>query len=129
MWQNILIVGLGGFLGAIARYALSLAIPRQETSSFPISTLLVNLIGSLLIGLIFGFFAKHEFVNEKLLLFLTIGVCGSFTTFSTFSLELFQLFTQGKWHFASIYLFASIFGGIVLVYLGFIAFSSLKFHV
>lgn len=124
MWQNIFIVGLGGFLGAIARYGLSLAIPRQEPSSFPISTLLVNLIGSLLIGLIFGFFAKHEFVNEKLLLFLTIGVCGSFTTFSTFSMDNFQMITQGKWFFALIYTFLSVFGGFLLVYFGFLFFKN-----
>ncbi|MDY0216334.1 MAG: fluoride efflux transporter CrcB [Bacteroidales bacterium] len=118
MLQNILVVGLGGFLGAIARYGFSFAIPKQELSSFPFSTLLVNLIGCLLIGLIFGFVAKQDLFNEKLLLFLTIGFCGSLTTFSTFSLESFHLLTQGKWLSVLFYISISTIGGLFFVYLG-----------
>ncbi|MDD2413283.1 MAG: fluoride efflux transporter CrcB [Bacteroidales bacterium] len=126
MLQNILVVGLGGFFGAIARYSFSFAIPKQELSSFPFSTLLVNLIGSLLIGLIFGFIAKQQMFNEKLFLFLTIGFCGSFTTFSTFSLENFQLLTQGKWLLVLLYTLVSVVCGLFLIYLGFLVFKNPK---
>lgn len=126
MLQNILVVGLGGFFGAIARHGFSFAIPKQELSSFPFSTLLVNLIGSLLIGLIFGFIAKQQMFNEKLFLFLTIGFCGSFTTFSTFSLENFQLLTQGKWLLVLLYTLVSVVCGLFLIYLGFLVFKNPK---
>lgn len=118
MLQNILVVGLGGFLGAIVRYGFSMAIPKQGLSTFPFSTLLVNLIGCLLIGLIFGFIAKQNLFNEKLFLFLTIGFCGSFTTFSAFSLDSFHLLSQGKWLSVLFYISISTIGGLFLVYLG-----------
>ncbi|TGK02701.1 fluoride efflux transporter CrcB [Leptospira langatensis] len=82
--MNLVYVGLGGFLGSVARYLIHLWLPR-ESGSFPISTLLVNVLGSLAIGLLYGF--GQNKIEDELRLFATVGFCGGFTTFSSFALE------------------------------------------
>ena len=86
MFCNCLAVGAGGALGAVCRYGMSL-LPVLQRGAFPLPTLLTNLLGAILIGLVVG--AGHRWANlsPTLLLFLRVGVCGGFTTFSTFSLE------------------------------------------
>ena len=109
MIRNILWVGWGGFLGSILRYACYL-FPVKSDSFW--TTLSVNLVGSFIIGLIIAFVNKGFVVSEELRLFLTVGICGGFTTFSTFSMEMAQLSQQGKWLSFSLYLSLSIIGGI-----------------
>lgn len=82
--RSILFVGLGGAIGAAGRYLISL-IPVK--GAFPFLTFLTNLLGAILIGVIVGFAASKENASKDLVLFLKTGVCGGFTTFSTFSLE------------------------------------------
>lgn len=90
-----LYVGLGGFIGSIGRYLVGLAfIPIA--SNFPFSTLLINFAGSLVIGMVGEFSIKIAPLKPDLLLFLTIGICGGFTTFSTFSLETINLLEKSK---------------------------------
>ena len=110
MIKNFLWVGLGGFLGSILRYACYL-IPVKFDSFW--TTLSVNLIGSFIIGLIMALINKGFVVSDELRLFLTVGICGGFTTFSTFSMEITYLSHQGKWLQFSIYLSLSILGGIL----------------
>jgi len=83
---DILAVGVGGFLGAVCRYLISL-IPLDRSFTFPIKTLLINIVGCMIIGIITIAASKNAEMNPYLLLFLKVGVCGGFTTFTTFALE------------------------------------------
>ena len=81
---NCLFVGLGGFIGAVCRYLIGL-LPVQSESGFPYKTFLINVAGAFLIGCIATYAGKHPSVNPQLVLFLKVGICGGFTTFSTFA--------------------------------------------
>lgn len=89
--MNFTFVALGGALGAVARYAISL-IPLKI--QFPILTLITNILGAILIGVIVGITDKKPDVSHNAVLFWKTGVCGGFTTFSTFSLEAYKLFEE-----------------------------------
>lgn len=104
---NCFCVGMGGFLGAAARYLLSL-IPVQDKSGFPWNTFFINAAGAFLIGCISAFAAKKEIGSSSLILFLKTGVCGGFTTFSTFALESYVLMENGKGVLSVIYMIASV---------------------
>ena len=103
--NNILIVGLGGAIGAAGRYLISL-LPVK--TSFPALTLITNLIGAVLIGFITGI-AVNKGIREKWILFWKTGVSGGFTTFSAFSLESFSLIKGGKSALGVIYISISVF--------------------
>ena len=113
--MNILAVGIGGFFGAICRYFLSEWIPVN--GEFPLATLLVNWIGCFCLAIMLTSVSLKW--NPKVKLALTTGFFGAFTTFSTFSLESFQLIQQGTYFIAIVYLLASLFGGLVFSLLGF----------
>ncbi len=104
---NCLLVGLGGFIGAVLRYLISL-IPIKNPESFPVNTFIINIVGALAIGCLAFAASKNENIDPKLLLFLKVGICGGFTTFSTFSLETAELIKSGSVVTALIYVFASI---------------------
>lgn len=90
-----LLVGIGGGLGAVGRYALGHAL-SPVSASFPFATLLINFIGAVVIGLITELSQRLIPLPPSLFLFLTTGICGGFTTFSTFSLETIHLFEKGR---------------------------------
>lgn len=113
---NCLFVGIGGFIGAILRYLISL-IPIKNPSTFPINTFVVNMAGALAIGLIALVISKNESIDSRLILLLKVGICGGFTTFSTFSLESAELIKSGSYLTAIIYITASIVASILLVML------------
>lgn len=104
---NILAVGLGGAIGAMARYGTGVLSARIFGLSFPYGTLGVNIVGCLIMGLIVGMFALREPVDPALKLFLTAGVLGGFTTFSAFSLEAIMLYER-KPALALVYVLASV---------------------
>ena len=91
---NCLCVGAGGCVGAIARYLMGLAIPAHQ-SGFPLGTFAVNVIGAFAIAFIATWFLRHVGLDARLLLFLMTGVCGGFTTFSSFTWESLQLIQRG----------------------------------
>ena len=116
--RNIIAVGAGSFIGGIARYLVSLAM-KGISKGFPWATLLVNLLGCLIIGLLWGFLSRNTSESTSWGLFLTVGLCGGFTTFSTFSKEALTMLQTGQiWGFAS-YIALSILAGIALVALGY----------
>ena len=116
--RNIIAVGAGSFIGGIARYLVSLAM-KGISKGFPWATLLVNLLGCLIIGLLWGFLSRNAYESTSWGLFLTVGLCGGFTTFSTFSKEALTMLQTGQiWGFAS-YIALSILAGIALVALGY----------
>ena len=112
--MNFIFVALGGALGACGRYAISL-IPVK--SHFPFITLIINLLGALLIGFIVGF-AECRSVSKNSMLFLKTGVCGGFTTFSTFSLEAYNLIASKNYGLCGLYVILSAAGCIAGVWCG-----------
>lgn len=112
--DKFLWIGLGGAIGSIFRYTLSL-LPIK--SSFPILTLITNLLGAFIIGVVVGLFEK-QYLSSQIHLFLKTGLCGGFTTFSTFSLETLTLLENDMIFIAIIYALISVVGCIVGVYLG-----------
>ncbi len=112
---NILSVGLGGCIGAVCRYLIGL-IPMNETTSFPIKTFGINVIGCILIGVITVVAAKNSSLNPHVLLFLKVGLCGGFTTFSTFALETVDLMKNGNVMMAFLYVLGSVLVGVGVVF-------------
>ncbi len=104
---SCLMVGIGGFFGSILRYLVSL-IPLGDQGSFPYKTLITNVVGAFLIGLIVALSLNNPSFNEKYVLLLKTGFCGGFTTFSTFSQESVSLFQGGKVLLAIVYIVLSI---------------------
>ena len=115
--KSVLIVFLGGGLGSIFRYLINLLIKNQE-GEFPINTFLVNMVGSFLIGILFGYLNENNYVNNNVMLFLVIGFCGGLTTFASFTYDSYELISFGKIFFLIIYNFLSILIGVALVYFG-----------
>lgn len=116
--RNILVAGAGSFIGGAARYLTSLAL-KDVSKGFPWATLAVNLTGCFLLGLLWGLFSKNATGDSNWALFLTVGLCGGFTTFSTFSKEALMMLQAGNvWSFAC-YVAISIAAGVALVALGY----------
>lgn len=112
---NCLIVGLGGAVGAVMRYLIGL-LPFNPDNSFPIKTFIINVVGAFVIGIVAALAAKNA-MNPKLVLFLKVGICGGFTTFSSFALETDQLLMKGQSLTAVLYVLLSIFAGVMAVFL------------
>ena len=116
--KSILAVGAGSFLGGSGRYLVSLAM-KGVSKGFPWATLAVNLAGCFLIGLLWGLFSKNGSDSSNWALFLTVGLCGGFTTFSTFSNEALVMLQGGNiWGFSG-YVAISVIAGIALVAFGY----------
>lgn len=94
--MNIVFVGLGGFIGASTRYLISLYASKIFTSKIPIGTLTVNILGSLIIGIVMELTLKTSLISPHMKLFLTTGFLGGLTTFSTFSYETMELIEKGE---------------------------------
>ena len=107
-------VGLGGFLGAVLRYLIGL-IPLDLDSGFPIKTFIINIVGCFAIGLITAAAAKNNNMNSNLVLFLKVGICGGFTTFSSFALETADLIKAGSVGVAVLYAVLSLVIGSLAV--------------
>lgn len=114
----ILLAGSGGFIGSVARYGLQQLTQRLVPGIFPLGTLLVNITGCFAIGLIYGFAGRQVLFSSDWKLFLAIGLCGGFTTFSSFSYENIRLLQDGHALQALIYITASIIIGLAVTYAG-----------
>lgn len=111
---EVIFVGIGGAIGSVLRYAISL-IPCKQT--FPLLTLFTNVCGAVLIGYLAGIATKKD-VSPHTLLFLKTGLCGGFTTFSTFSLEAYTLMQNGNYGYAILYILLSLTGCLFGVWCG-----------
>ena len=117
--QAYLWVGLGGAVGAMGRFGLGSAISRVWTNSFPLGTLLVNVLGAVLMGLLMGALGRVSPAwSEPARLFVAVGVLGGFTTFSSFSLETVTLIERGQVLSAAAYVLLSVVVCLAGLYLG-----------
>ncbi len=116
--KDLLLIGLGSCLGGMARHLVGLGVRHLGVVSLW-GTLAVNLLGCLLIGLLAGLFARHPNVSLAVQRFLTIGVCGGFTTFSTFSRDGLTLWQEGRLLAFVLYVAGSVVAGLVAVAAGY----------
>lgn len=117
MLTNCLAVGAGGFIGSVFRYLIG-TIPFLNKWDFPLHTLIINILGAIMIGMIVRYADSYDTANTTAVLFLKVGLCGGFTTFSTFSLESLELLQNGKWLLFGTYAALSIVLCIAGVFLG-----------
>ncbi|RXQ92215.1 fluoride efflux transporter CrcB [Ancylomarina salipaludis] len=120
MIKNVLLIGIGGFVGSVARYFLSRLNLNVDFYAIPIGTLSVNVLGSFIIGLLMGISDKSTILTADLRLLLMVGLCGGFTTFSSFTSENLMLMHNGQFFSVFLYTGLSILLGFLAVYLGFI---------
>ena len=119
MLKSILLVGIGSFFGGALRYAVSVLMKNLCSQGFPWGTLLVNLVGCFAFGVIFALFGKFSSSGSAWCLLLTTGVCGGFTTFSTFASESVQMLQNGNLGGFVGYVATSLVAGLALVALGY----------
>ena len=112
---NCIFVGLGGFIGAVCRYLIGL-VPMKAQPVFPVKTFLINIIGAFVIGLIAALAAKNSSMDPHLILFLKVGICGGFTTFSTFAFKTTDLLQGGNTGVALFYAILSVVLGVMAVF-------------
>ncbi len=118
--KALLLVGLGGFLGAVTRWQLGSWLDRLSNGSkFPVGIFVVNGVGCLLMGLLFGWFSTRDGFSDSWRLFAAVGFLGAFTTFSTFSHNTLTLFHEGHANLAFANILASVIVGMLAVWLGY----------
>ena len=115
---NIIAIALGGAIGAVLRYLLGNQISIIFGTNFPFSILIINVIGSFFMGMAIESFNLFSITNEPLQKFLTVGILGAFTTFSTFSLDALDLIMKNRISDAFLYISASVLLAIVFLFLG-----------
>ena len=113
--MQALLVGVGGFAGAIARWFLDGWISARNPTAFPLGTLVINATGSFLLGLLFAWILERGVLPADLRAPLMIGFLGAYTTFSTFMLESWRLVEDGAWLLAALNLGGSVLVGLVAV--------------
>ena len=118
MFKTLILIGIGGGLGSILRYLTGFVFFKFYSSTFPLATFSINLIGCFIIGILIAFSSKQFILSEQLKFFLITGFCGGYTTFSAFSTENIQLFLKGEYLITALYIAASVFFGILAVFLG-----------
>jgi CrcB protein len=119
MLKNFLLVALGGGLGSALRYACQRIFQLSYTGFFPVGTFIVNITGSILIGILWGLSIRSASFNENWKLILMTGLCGGFTTFSAFSQESISLLRDGKTNLFFLYVIASIVIGLLATFYSF----------
>lgn len=117
MGRNLLFVGAGGFIGTLCRYGVSKMIPLSE-SGFPQAILLINLAGCLFLGWFLTYCLRSTMISAETRLFLGTGFTGAFTTFSTFTVDTVELFRNGQMLTAWLYVMLSVFGGLIMAFIG-----------
>ena len=119
MIRDILLVGAGSAIGGILRLLAGKAFMQFFQYPFPIATFAVNISGSFLIGLLYALYGKTGSLSPSVLLFLTTGLCGGFTTFSSFTYENLLLMKSGQYMMAAAFIVGSLVLGIIAVFAGY----------
>lgn len=118
MVKILLIIGTGSFIGGVLRYLISKLIQNSMISSFPFGTFVVNILGCFLIGVIYGLSERGNYISTEWKMFLTVGFCGGFTTFSTFANENVSMLRDGNFMSFAVYTSLSVFLGLSATYFG-----------
>lgn len=116
--KQVLVIWIGGGFGSLLRYWMQLLASKLLAVSFPVGTLIVNISGCFLIGLFYGMLTKSAFTNSDWKLFLVTGLCGGYTTFSSFSYESISLFKEGNYLYFITYIVSSFILGLMATVVG-----------
>jgi fluoride exporter len=123
MVKNILLIGLAGGVGSIARFLCQKYVHDWYPHPFPFGTFLVNILGCFLIGLFYGLSEKGNILTPEWRIMLTTGFCGGFTTFSSFAFENVNLLKNGDFLYVGLYVAGSVILGITATYAGMLFFK------
>ena len=115
----VLMVAVGGALGSVGRYVVTLAVQTRAGAGFPAGTLVVNVSGAFLLGLIMRYAVQSFAITPEMRLLLPTGLCGGYTTFSTFSYETARMTEDGEWRTALLYVLLSVVLSLTAMFLGF----------
>ena len=118
MLRSLIFIGLGSFAGGILRYLTQQYMQKYFPSSIPLGTLTVNIIGCFVIGIVYGLSTKGNIISPEVRIFLVTGLCGGYTTFSSFAYENISLLQDGEFFYVSLYIFLSLFLGFAATFLG-----------
>ncbi len=116
--RSLLFVGIGGGVGSMLRYGISLFVGRNVPIVFPLGTFLVNCSGCFLIGVFYAFASRYAWFSEEWRLLLITGICGGYTTFSTFSYDGFYLLKSGSYFSFIMYVFGTLMVGMLATFAG-----------
>jgi fluoride exporter len=118
MARSLILIGIGGSIGSISRYLTQQFVQKHYPSSIPLGTLSVNIIGCFIIGLVYGLSDKGDVLSPEARLFLATGICGGYTTFSSFAYENINLMQDGEFFYTGLYILLSMVIGFAAVYFG-----------
>ncbi|MCO5237085.1 MAG: fluoride efflux transporter CrcB [Chitinophagaceae bacterium] len=118
MYRSLLFIGIGSFIGGICRYLLQQLIQNNYPSSVPFGTLIVNITGCFAIGLVYELAARGNLLSSEMRLFLATGLCGGYTTFSSFAYENVSMVLDGEFYYSMLYLVLSVVVGFGAVHAG-----------
>lgn len=121
MLRTILIVGSGGFIGSVMRYLVQQFVERGMSSTFPWGTLIANVAGSFIIGVVFALAQRGNLLNAEWRMFLAVGLCGGFTTFSSFAYNNFTMLEDGVYAQFFLNVGGSLLLGLLAVYIGMVS--------
>ena len=120
MLRTIVIVGTGGFIGSVMRYLVQYFVEKGMSSTFPLGTLIANIAGSFIIGIVFALAEKGNLLSAEWRIFLAVGICGGFTTFSSFAYNNLTMIKENSFMQLLINVGGSLVLGVLAVYLGII---------
>lgn len=120
MLRTILIVGAGGFIGSVMRYLVQYFVEKAVEHGFPWGTFVANIVGSFIIGIVFGLAQKGNLLSAEWRMFLAVGICGGFTTFSSFAYNNLTMLKEEAYGQLIWNIGGSLFFGMLAVYLGMI---------